>query len=154
MVLWIFQSGVSADYHFQRNRKLSVLPVDEEIAKWCHTRSNYNEFRVGGFHEGKKILKGNETGILKDKGTFNRKVNIIDNQYERPLITHCLYEMYEGNTVSYIIENTKNDKILYFGKDEDLKMITDPKVLFRNGSKGNAKIFNEYLFMACCYRKT
>lgn len=87
------------------------------------------EFRVGGFHEGKKILKGNEEGNLKDKGTFNRKVNIINNQYERPVITHCLYEMYEGNTVSYIIENPKNDKILYFGKNDDLKMITDPKRL-------------------------
>ena len=86
------------------------------------------EFRVGGFHEGKKILKGNESGNLSN-GTFNRKVNIIDNQYERPLITHCLYEMYEGNTVSYIIENPKNEKILYLGKDEDLKMITDPKRL-------------------------
>ena len=87
------------------------------------------QFRVGGFHEGKKILKGIESGILKEKGTFNRKVNIINNKYERPLITHCLYQMYEGNTVSYIIENPKNDKILYFGKNEDLKMITDPKKL-------------------------
>ena len=90
---------------------------------------DYIQFRVGGFHEGKKILKGEESGILKEKGTFNRKVNIINNQYERPVITHCLYEMYEGNTVSYIIENPKDDKILYFGKNEDLKMITDPKKL-------------------------
>ena len=37
--------------------------------------------------------------------------------------------MYEGNTVSYIIENPKNDKTLYFGKNEELKMITDPKKL-------------------------
>ena len=90
---------------------------------------DFIHFRVGGFHEGKKILKGVDSGILKEKGTFNRKVNIISNQYERPVITHCLYEMYEGNTVSYIVENPKDDKILYFGKNEDLKMITDPKKL-------------------------
>ena len=86
------------------------------------------QFRVGGFHEGKKILKGVETGILEEKGTFNRKVQLI-NTYQRPLITHNLYEMYEGNTVSYIIENPNDDNILYFGKNEKLKMITDPKKL-------------------------
>ncbi len=41
------------------------------------------QFRVGGFHEGKKILKGVETGILEEKGTFNRKIRVIDN-YQRP----------------------------------------------------------------------
>ena len=86
-------------------------------------------FRVGGFHEGKKILKGVESKNLEEKGTFNRKVEIIDNIYERPLITHSLYEMYEGNTVSYIIENPNNEEKLYFGKNEDLKMITNPEKL-------------------------
>ena len=57
-------------------------------------------FRVGGFHEGKKILKGVESGILEEKGSFNREVHVIDN-YQSPLITHSLYEMCEGNTVSY-----------------------------------------------------
>ena len=85
-------------------------------------------FRVGGFHEGKKILKGVESGILEEKGTFNRKVQFID-QYQRPLITHSLYEMYEGNTVSYVIENPNDDNILYFGKNAKLKMITDPNKL-------------------------
>ena len=86
------------------------------------------QFRVGGFHEGKKILKGVESGLLEEKGTFNRKIHIIDN-YQRPLITHSLYEMYEGNTVSFIIENPKDDDILYFGKNEKLKMITNPNNL-------------------------
>ena len=36
-------------------------------------------FRVGGFHEGKQILKGVESGVLEEKGTFNRKVHVIDN---------------------------------------------------------------------------
>mgnify|MGYP002622861730 CR=1 FL=1 len=86
------------------------------------------QFRVGGFHEGKKILRGVESGILEEKGTFNRKVQVIDT-YQRPLITHSLYEMYEGNTVSYIVENPNNDDILYFGKNEKLKMITEPRKL-------------------------
>ena len=34
-------------------------------------------FRVGGFHEGKQILKGVESGVLEEKGTFNRKVHVI-----------------------------------------------------------------------------
>ena len=37
--------------------------------------------------------------------------------------------MYEGNTVSYIIENPNDDELLYFGKNEKLKMITDPNKL-------------------------
>ncbi len=37
--------------------------------------------------------------------------------------------MYEGNTVSFIIENPNDDEILYFGKNEKLKMITDPNKL-------------------------
>ncbi len=37
--------------------------------------------------------------------------------------------MYEGSTVSYIIENPNDDEILYFGKNEKLKMITDPNKL-------------------------
>ena len=37
--------------------------------------------------------------------------------------------MYEGSTVSYIIENPNNEEILYFGKNEQLKMITDPNKL-------------------------
>jgi len=37
--------------------------------------------------------------------------------------------MYEGNTVSYIIENPNNDDILYFGKNEKLRMITEPRKL-------------------------
>ena len=85
-------------------------------------------FRVGGFHEGKQILKGVESGVLEEKGTFNRKVHVIDT-YQRPLITHSLYEMYEGNTVSYIIENPNDDELLYFGKNEKLKMITEPNKL-------------------------
>ncbi len=85
-------------------------------------------FRIGGFHKGKQLLKGIEKGILKDNGTFNRKIHTTD-YFQRQKITHNLFQMYEGNTVSYIIENPKNDEILYFGKNEQLKMITDPNKL-------------------------
>ena len=108
----------NAPFTFQTNLILEKLFNEDSI-----------QFRVGGFHEGKKILKGIESGNLKEKGTFNRKVHVINDTYERPLITHCLYEMYEGNTVSYIIENPNNNKTLYFGKNEELRMITDPNKL-------------------------
>lgn len=64
-----------------------------------------NSFRVGGLHEEKKILKGIECkkcGNL-DNGTFN-KVITFDGKYQRQKIAHNLFRMYEGNTVSYIIE--------------------------------------------------
>ena len=86
-------------------------------------------FRVGGDHEGKKILKGVVYGDLKkniEKGTFNRNITFND-RYQRPSIVHNLFKMYEGNTVSFIIKNPDNDEILYFGKNQDLEMITDPE---------------------------
>jgi len=87
-----------------------------------------NTFRIGGSHEGKKILEGIEDKNLK-KGTFNRNIIFVGDKYQRPRISHNLYKMYEGNTVSYIIENPNNKEILYFGKNEDLKMVTNPERL-------------------------
>ena len=56
------------------------------------------------------------------------KILTTDN-FQRQKITHNLFQIYEGNSFSYIIENLKNDEILYFGKNEKLKMIIDPNKL-------------------------
>ena len=43
-----------------------------------------------------------------------------------PLITHNLYQIYEDNTVGYIIENPKKDEILYFEKNGHLFLFLFP----------------------------
>ena len=49
--------------------------------------------------------------------------------FSRVPISNSLYKIYESKTVSYIIEKPSDDETLYKGKNEDLKMITDPKAL-------------------------
>ena len=51
----------NAPFTFQTNLILEQL-FDKTI-----------NFRVGGFHEGKQILKGVDSGILEEKGSFNRE---------------------------------------------------------------------------------
>lgn len=82
-------------------------------------------FRIGGFHEGKKLLKGIQSWILEENGTFNRNIH-YKNSFEMPLITHNLYQIYEDNTVGYIIENPKKDEILYFEKNGHLFLFLFP----------------------------
>ena len=53
---------------------------------------------------------------------------MIDN-YARNLISHSLNLIYEGKTISYFIENPNDNNLLYYGKNEELNMITDPKRL-------------------------
>ena len=80
-------------------------------------------------HPGMKTIFGDDTGILKEPSTFNRKIQMIDN-YARNIISHSLNTIYEGKTVAYCVEKPFNDDLLYSGKNEDLKMITDPKKLW------------------------
>ena len=64
-------------------------------------------------HEG----GGELTGIITDKdktltkGTFNKNIQLY-NKYKRPSIGHNIYKLYEGETISYIINNP--DKIKPF----------------------------------------
>ena len=64
-------------------------------------------------HEG----GGELTGIITDKdkaltkGTFNKNIQLY-NKHKRPSIGHNIYKLYEGETISYIINN--QDKIKPF----------------------------------------
>ena len=87
-------------------------------------------FRVAGNHPGQKIINGDNSGELKNNGTFNRKIEMIDDKYERNSISKHLYSFYEGKTISYFVEKPKDDDLLYYGENKELKMITDPKLLY------------------------
>lgn len=53
---------------------------------------------------------------------------MIDN-FLRTHISHHLNSIFEGKTISYFVEKPNDDDLLYYGKNEELKMITDPKLL-------------------------
>ena len=109
----------NAPFTYQVNLFLEKL--EEEL-------KHKTKFRIGGNHPGKKMLEGDDKGDLTSNGTFNRKIQLIDD-FSRVPISHSLYKIYEGNTVSYIIENPNDDNKLYSGKNEEVRMITDPKAL-------------------------
>ena len=87
-----------------------------------------SKFRVSGNHPGEKIIKGDNSGELEKKSTFNRKIQRSGN-YKRINISCNLYSIYEGKTVSYFVEKPDDDDILYHGKNEDLTMIENPDLL-------------------------
>ena len=89
----------------------------------------FSNFRVAGNHPGQQTINADESGILSDKGTFNKKIQMIDN-FKRPIISQSLYTIYEGKTLSYFVEKPSEEDLLYYGKNEELNMITDPKLLF------------------------
>ena len=50
-------------------------------------------------------------------------------KYARNIISHSLNTIYEGKTISYFVEKLNDNDLLYYGKNEELNMITDPKIL-------------------------
>ena len=88
-----------------------------------------SNFRVAGNHPGNGTIYGDESGKLLKNSTFNRKIQMIDN-YSRNIISHSLYSIYEGKTISFFVEKPNDDNLLYFGDNNDLKMITDPNLLY------------------------
>jgi hypothetical protein len=109
----------NAPFNYQINLFLEILEVELK---------HKSKFRIGGNHPGKKTLNGDDKGDLTSSGTFNRKIQLIDD-FSRVPISHSLYKIYEGNTVSYIIEKPSDENKLYYGENKELKMITDPKAL-------------------------
>jgi hypothetical protein len=87
-----------------------------------------SNFRDAGNHPGEKFIQGDDSGKLEKKSTFNRKIQMIDN-YAKNSISHSLYSIYEGKTVSYFVEKPNDDDLLYLGKNEDITMITNPNLL-------------------------
>ena len=87
-----------------------------------------SNFRVAGNHPGSQTIIADDTGILEKNGTFNRKIKLIDN-FRRCKISHSLNSFYEGKTISYFVEKPNDNDLLYFGANEELNMITEPKRL-------------------------
>ena len=63
-----------------------------------------SKFRIAGNHLGGKILYGDKNGDLKNNSTFNKKL-LLDDNYCRPPISHNLYSIYEGKTISYLLKS-------------------------------------------------
>ena len=105
-------------------------------------------------------MKGDDSGKLENKSTFNRK-----KMNERPNISHSLSSIYEGKTVSYFVEKPEDDDLLYYGRNEDLAMITEPNLLepfipFSKDSDGgyNSAFYSSKddkgdIFIDCSYTK-
>ena len=106
-----------------------------------------SKFRIGGNHLGGKILHKDESGLLNNNSTFNKK-RFLHGRFDRLNISHNLNSIYEGTTISYFVEKPNDDNLLYFGDNEELKMITNPLLLepFVPFSKDSDGGFNSALF--------
>ena len=66
------------------------------------------DFIMDGDYIGKKEIIGDETGLLESPGLFNRKKNLYKfNNIHRQPLSHNLYKIYEGITISSITKNNK-----------------------------------------------
>ena len=109
-----------------------------------------SKFRIAGNHLGGKILYEDKTGHLNNNSTFNNKKISLFDRYNRAPISFNLNSIYEGTTISYFVEKPNDEDLLYFGNNEELKMITDPKLLipFVPFSKDSDGGFNSALFFS------
>ena len=51
-------------------------------------------------------------------------------KYYRNNFSHNLITLYEGKNISFFVEKPNDDNLLYFGKNEELKMISDSNLIF------------------------
>ncbi len=80
--------------------------------------------RIGGEHKANQKIKSDNTGKLKNNGTYDSslrlttKNNVVQKSIVRPSLSRSLNEMYEGDTISYACK--KED----FNDDYENKNIT------------------------------
>ena len=92
------------------------------------------DFIMDGNYIGLKDIFGDETGLLKKPGYFNRKKNIYKyKNIQRQTLSHNLYKLYEGVTISSI---TKNNKRKMDVQLNDIK----PFIPFARDSEGGITI--------------
>ena len=66
------------------------------------------DFKMEGDYIGKKEIFGDETGLLESPGLFNRNKRLYKyNNIQRQSLSHNLYKIYEGETISSITKNNK-----------------------------------------------
>lgn len=88
------------------------------------------DFIMDGNYIGEKEIIGDESGLLASPGLFNRKKNIYKfNNIQRQSLSHNLYKIYEGITISSV---TKNNKRKMHVKPNDIK----PFIPFARDTEG------------------
>lgn len=70
--------------------------------------------------------------------------------YSRTLVSHSLNSIYEGKTISYFVEKPNDDDLLYYGRNKELNMITEPKLFepFVPFSKDSDGGFNSVFYLS------
>jgi hypothetical protein len=92
-------------------------------------------FTMDGSYLGKKEIYGDDTGLLQQPALFNRKKEIYKfNGIQRQSLSHNLYNIYEGITISSI---TKNGERQMNVKLNDIK----PFIPFARDSEGGITSF-------------
>ena len=88
------------------------------------------DFKMEGNYVGQKEIFGDETGLLSRPGLFNRKKDLYKyNNIQRQALSHNLYKIYEGITISSI---TKNYKRKMDVKQNDI----EPFIAFARDTEG------------------
>ena len=74
---------------------------------------------------------------------------MVDTQ-SRTIGSHSLNSIYEGKTISYFVEKPNDDDLLYYGRNKELNMITEPKLFepFVPFSKDSDGGFNSVFYLS------
>ena len=90
-------------------------------------------------HKGGKFLKGDETGKLKEKQSFSKKIEIFHG-YHRLKLDHNLFKLFEGDTICYA--STDDPEKLYpfhpFSRDSENGISS---LFYSDYTKGKGDIF-------------
>ena len=129
--------GENDPYNFQINLFLKkiVLPNGKKLS-----------FKVGGNHDGTKILKPDYSGKLSKYPTFNKKKPEVNN-YERAYLAHNLERIFEGITIGFVIDGN-TEPFIPFSKDSQGGINS----LFYNGTDNKGSGEGD-IFIDCGYTK-
>ena len=103
-------------------------------------------FKIGGNHPGRKILKADDSGKLEKKQTFNSKIQEVSN-FERKSLANNLVQIFEGATVAYT--NGDISPFIPFSRDSDGGINS----LFYNGQDRGDGSGEGDIFIDCGYTK-
>jgi hypothetical protein len=129
--------GENDPYNFQINLFLKkiVLPNGKKLS-----------FKVGGNHDGTKILKPDYSGKLSKYPTFNKKKPEVNN-YERAYLAHNLERIFEGITIGFVIDGN-TEPFIPFSKDSQGGINS----MFYNGTDNKGSGEGD-IFIDCGYTK-
>ena len=130
--------GENDPYNFQVNLFLEKLtfPGGKKL-----------KFRIGGNHEGGKILQPDYSGKLNKEKTFNKEKQKVDN-IERQSLGYNLYQIFEGMTVAFTTEGSL-DPFIPFSRDSEGGFNS----LFYNGADRGKGTGEGNIFIDCGYTK-